>query len=81
MILSAVPKIITDLNDGHEMGTLIDLGAAAGNILLGFRIAAGVAGLGITGLPAACICLGLGYVGGSVIEWRQERAKKSWYGE
>ena len=70
MILSAVPKIITDLNDGHEMGV------AGANILLGFGI-----GAGISALPATCICLGLGYVGGSVIEWRQERAKKSWYGE
>ena len=81
MILSAVPKIITDLNDGHEMGVLIDLGAAGANALASIGISAGIAALGIAGLPAA----GIGIVIGLGISWAIDKKctnmKKSFYGE
>ena len=76
MMLSAVPKIMTDLNDGHEMGALIDLGVAGANALASIGISAGIAGL-----PAA----GIGMVIGLGVSWAIDKKctnmTKNVYGE
>ena len=72
---------MTDLNDGHEMGALIDLGAAGANALASIGIFAGIAALDIAGLPA----VGIGIAAGLFVSWGigeiGNYAKKSWYGE